>query len=530
MHLSRLLRRTVAVVGAVLVAGALAAPAAADDAPQVGVSLDDISIAQNVGPDSTGKVTALSIRNTGDETAHDVVVAIDTTKTAKQLQIEVAKPTSGCVTEQGVITCKLGDVPQSTWSYDLMSVRLRVQPGVKVGTVVRPSMSISSSNLGSDVSYGNVKVVGSAPDLMAIQPAPADAKAGKQVRTSVAFTNQGDEVADGVSVNFYNMAPRYLKIVKKIQGCKYAPLPQNYDMSCVFDGQFEPGQTYVMTVGGKAGLPVDVAATTPGPLSYNLWFKVSPGKSGANSDAKRRTAAGGGSLHASFVATSRRQPRVKDADDGDNQTMMAVRVGENPADLAAVGGKASGHVGQSVKLRVGVKNHGPADTGHLDGGDPGHAYVTLPSGTVATSVPDGDYAWCANSDTDWHRTLGRRSYYCSWRNILEPGKTQYLTFTVKIEKSAVGSDGTLVTEAGNIPDRNAKNDRAAITVTVLSGSAAPSHSASGSAGTGGHGGGDAGGSLPVTGTRLGLYGGVGLLVLLAGVGLVVLARRRRANA
>ncbi|BCJ38037.1 hypothetical protein Athai_55400 [Actinocatenispora thailandica] len=527
MHLPRLLRRGLAVVGAVLVAGALATPAAADDdPPQVGVDLDEISIAQNVGPDSAGKVTALSIRNTGDEAAHDVVVTIDTTETAKLLQIEVAKPASGCATEQGVITCKLDDVPADTWSYDLMSVRLRVQPGVKVGTVVTPSISISSSNLGSDVSYGSVKVVGSAPDLMAIKPAPVDAKAGEQIRTSVAFTNQGDEAADGVSVNFYNMSPGYLEIVKKIQGCKYAPLPQNYAMSCVFDGQFEPGRTYVMTVGGKAGLPVDVAAATPGPLSYNLWFKVSPGKSGENSDATRRAGAGEGSLHASFVATSPRQPRVKDADSGDNQTMMPVRVGENPADLAAVGGKTSGHVGQSVKLRVGVKNDGPADTGHLDGGDPGHAYVTLPSGTVATSVPDGDYAWCANSDTDWHRTPGRRSYYCSWRNILKPGKTQYLTFTVKIEKSAVGSDGTLVTAAGNIPDRNPKNDHGAITVTVLSGSATPSPSASGSTGTGGQGG-SAGGSLPVTGARLGLYGGVGLGVLLAGLGLVVAARRRR---
>ncbi|BCJ27840.1 hypothetical protein Asera_19480 [Actinocatenispora sera] len=159
-------------------------------------------------------------------------------------------------------------------------------------------------------------------------------------------------------------------------------------------------------------------------------------------------------------------------------------------------------------------------------------FATPPFGRLSAlpTLPTAECTVAVDGKPDWqHHELGGRSYFCGFGPALRAGETTYLTITVKIEKSMVGSDGTLSIMAGNIPDRNSKNDRAAITLTVLSGSAAPSHSASGSVGTGGHGGGDAGGSLPVTGTRLGLYGGAGLLVLLAGVGLVVLGRRRRAN-
>lgn len=522
----RSIRRALAAVGGLLVAAALATPASADDPPKVNVNFNEFSIAQGVGPDSSGKIVPVQVKNNDlQQAAQDVTVRIDTTKTAKVLLIELAEPQDGCTTEQGVITCQLADVPADTWWTDVLSLRFRVVPGVEAGTVAKPWMSVSSSNLGTNVlDWNEVTVVDSAPDLVALKNNTINAKAGDRIRVPVGFSNLGDEAAEGISVDFYAVQPRYLRILRGIDGCRYAPLPDNYEAMCTFDGTFEPGRSYRMIVDGEDGLPVDIMPFTPGPNGDNyVYYNVWPGKHGEQDVAKHKMVAGHG-LHASFIADMTRKPLAKDADPGDNHSSTSVKVAANPADLAALDARAKGRVGESVRLRVGMRNNGPADTHTRLDGSPGGLFITAPSGTVVTSLPSEDHAECTNASdgkADWHhKKLGRREYFCVPNTLLKVDETRYLSITLRIEDSTVGSDGTLVTEAGTITDPNQANDRARIVVTVLAGSASPSH------GTGGHGG-SAGGALPVTGGRLGLYAGVGAAVLLVGVGLVLAQRRRR---
>ncbi len=89
--------------------------------------------------------------------------------------------------------------------------------------------------------------------------------------------------------------------------------------------------------------------------------------------------------------------------------------------------------------------------------------------------------------------------------IVAVGKSVEFAFRLKIVSATV-ADGTVEVKGSGADDKLA-NNKAALKVTVLPGTG--------------------GGGLPITGAKAGLYGGVGLGVLLLGGGLLFLARRRR---
>lgn len=202
-------------------------------------------------------------------------------------------------------------------------------------------------------------------------------------------------------------------------------------------------------------------------------------------------------------------------------------VGPNPADLEAVGTEIAGAVGDLVTMEVGVENHGPADIGPLSPGEGSTeavnqvaVTVTVPEGVTVvevlrTGAPIEHVGSCVpvvDGEPAWERAgePGATSYRCgAIETALVPGDVWLFPFQVEITGSA-GATGTVeVAEAANDPDPG--NNTAEITLAV------------GPAGSGG--GSDDG--LPVTGVPISMVAGAGAVALAAGVGLYLLARRRR---
>ncbi|MEV5207960.1 LPXTG cell wall anchor domain-containing protein [Micromonospora sp. NPDC053740] len=174
----------------------------------------------------------------------------------------------------------------------------------------------------------------------------------------------------------------------------------------------------------------------------------------------------------------------------------------------------SGSVGATVGLAVGYVNNGPAtvNTGGSESPWIGTT-VTLPKGVTAVRAPEN----CFDSEDDaWEPGKpGARVYRCFVDGSIKKGEKADYEFQVRIDQAG-DQAGEVRLRTGHeeteIKDLNPANDVAKILVTA----------------TGGNGGGDGdGGSLPITGQSTGLIAGLGALLLAAGVGGYLVAKRRR---
>src|SRR5262249_49322630 len=152
-------------------------------------------------------------------------------------------------------------------------------------------------------------------------------------------------------------------------------------------------------------------------------------------------------------------------------------VGDNPADLSAVGVEVTGAAGSPLSLVLGLKNGGPAVVpGNLDGeglspGAPNQpaAIVTFPAGTTVLSVPDAspppdpdapkdNYVFCApvvDGKADWTKSgkvLGL-VYKCTANNSPHPGEVEPIRFSVSISGTATLTGTIVVSGGGNDPNQ-----------------------------------------------------------------------------
>lgn len=142
-----------------------------------------------------------------------------------------------------------------------------------------------------------------------------------------------------------------------------------------------------------------------------------------------------------------------------------------------------------------------------------HTVVELPPGTTAVEVPDS----C-------QLRPGTRTYQCASEMLLVAGETYTMEFRLRIDKVIPNAQGSVRVNApcecpggGSFEDDiKPANDRAMIVVNA----------GQGGGGEGAGSGGGGGGSLPITGSPTGLIAGIGGLLLVAGAGGYLLARRR----
>ncbi|WP_406060394.1 LPXTG cell wall anchor domain-containing protein [Micromonospora sp. NBC_00860] len=209
-----------------------------------------------------------------------------------------------------------------------------------------------------------------------------------------------------------------------------------------------------------------------------------------------------------------------DTDPMNNWSSMTIKVnGKNGADLVALGAQLTGDAGDVVKAALGVRNDGPAALDFSRGGSPVTKIdIAVPQGTTAVKVPEV----CApleGDQQDWENAgkPGAKLYRCYPDVFIGVGEKQTVDIDLRIDKVIANAAGTVTINAkceceGFTDDLKPANDVAKILVNA----------------TGGSGGGDGdGGSLPITGQSTGLIAGLGALLLAAGVGGYLVAKRRR---
>ncbi|MEV0004286.1 LPXTG cell wall anchor domain-containing protein [Micromonospora sp. NPDC050980] len=296
---------------------------------------------------------------------------------------------------------------------------------------------------------------------------------------------------------------------------------------CAFDTKIEPGRSYKLSenlpiklrpetrTGAKFPVYLDWWTTDDFDQAFEDWQdEVKPGK--------------GAELR--LVEQSVKTARVPqtDLDQMNNFTVGTVRVtGNNPADLAAEGATATGKKGDVVTVAPSFTNLGPATLEYLGQGTPGirledlPVRVTVPAGTTVTEAPYDCVPFQPSKEWDpWTANWGEpgaKEYACQVTESPKGMKNPY-EFRLRVDTVTPDAAGVFVTRLGGDP--NSKNNAAAIVVNPV-GNGNP-----GTPGDGGQGGGD-GGTLPITGSSAGLIAGIGALLLAAGFGGYVVARRRK---
>ncbi|MEV4462258.1 LPXTG cell wall anchor domain-containing protein [Micromonospora echinofusca] len=369
---------------------------------------------------------------------------------------------------------------------------------------------------------GTVSVtVAEGVDLQSVPEESFEAEAGTTVGLiGTEVHNAGPQTARGVVLR---LQQDYLSpYAGNFSNCRFIEDVQS--TICTIDTELEPGKTYRLSE--KLPVKVDENARAGSSLnSYVDWwtkedwalveadpsFPLPPGTPGT-----------GKKLSLVEVPVARQGTPQTDIDRWNSFTEVKITVlGGSTADLAAAGGIATGQVGDEVKVSVGFENLGPAtvETWRLRGPI---LEVNIPKGTTAVGVSEECAPMIEDQPWDpWENAgkPGARRYGCLTQGDIAKGDKGSYEFTLKVDELDHETSGLVETRLAGDP--NVANNQASI--TVKRGNA----TTPGTPGGGEGGGDDDGPTLPITGDSTGLIAGIGGLLLVAGVGGYVVAKRRR---
>ncbi|SBT50228.1 LPXTG cell wall anchor domain-containing protein [Micromonospora auratinigra] len=518
MKLSPSTRRWLAGLG---VAGAFvaasAAPAAAESTAKLYVLLPDTTVA--VG--SAGVVKGPLLLAEEATTLRDVSIRYDYRALSGKVTVTGDDPGNDCsAPETGVLVCQEPfPVTVDEW-FGGFPTRVKIAPteAAKLDDSGNMKITVLTGDTVRATSTSRIRV-GEGVDLAA----------GPSTDVTVDITKNFGNFSAPVTVS--NVGGTTVKSVVALFAQDWAITPADrwsncyYEedilLACQFDEEIAPGETRSATF--NYSLRPDTYAPgrvfgqtefiTPDDLDDALSiFEKFDGKA-----AKRGT----GAKLALKKAPAARAAQT-DVDPTNNFTQLNVNVrGKRGADLAAVGATLRGTKGSTVKADLGFRNNGPAtlDFSHSDS-EVTLVDVTVPTGTTAVTVPEE----CVPFKGDKTRydetagTPGAAAYRCFPGPFAPAGELLTGRFTFRIDKAVPNAEGSVrinakcECSAGFKDDLKPANDLAKIVVNP--------------AGTGGQGGGDDP-TLPLTGSATGLIAGLGALLLAAGAGGYVVARRRR---
>jgi uncharacterized repeat protein (TIGR01451 family)/LPXTG-motif cell wall-anchored protein len=184
-------------------------------------------------------------------------------------------------------------------------------------------------------------------------------------------------------------------------------------------------------------------------------------------------------------------------DPSDNSDTYGVPISDLlKADLGVTATKVTSKLNSAGTFTVKLTNHGPYTAKDV------YVDVTIPENTGYAAVS----AVCKHIDPQ------PVTLRCTYASTLASGKS--VTFPIKIQThdTAPGTGGKVVVH-GKVADTVAKNNSAALTVTVPT-----ADNASNTSNTG---------TLPVTGSQTGLFAAVGGILVLLGGAITLVTRRRR---
>ncbi|SBT53679.1 LPXTG cell wall anchor domain-containing protein [Micromonospora narathiwatensis] len=460
----------------------------------------------------------ISLYSLVNEPFTDYTVKVDRSDVDGFAEVRMPVGQGSCSEEGAVLTCVKKVDPKPSLS--LLTLPVLPRETAKAGQEGTLKYTVTTQNAGT-ASYESTITVGEGVDLTAEPLLHLNGSPGSTVRAALEVGNQGQTHVHGAVLFFYGsyeLAPS-----RRYQNCEYfANSFATNVYACKLDGTVTAGgsakldDSFAFAIPGDAWAPnkVNGSAIWMTPADWDAFRAQMPGLG-------ESTRGDDGVLTLTSSAPSRTMSRLlkeqTDVDPTNNETWIQLTVqGDQQADVAADGATVRGEVGESIPVTVGFTNNGPAAINA--GGEQGRytvVLVTLPEGTTATKAPEQCTAGKADAAV----------YACYLPEVVGRGKKAEFPFTLRIDKA-----GTLTGEVqllhndahdDGLQDLNPANDLAKIVVTAAGGQG----DAGGGGGGDGHGG--DGGTLPITGSSTGLIAGVGALLLTAGVGGYVVARRRK---
>ncbi|MFD7918982.1 peptidase [Streptomyces sp. NPDC059740] len=549
--------RSARAAGALLVLGmtalGLSAPAQAAEEPVFTLGGPaDVALhpyPESGAPKASGIEYWLDDPRTGEEPPEfEYRVRVDAGDLKGVATVTVTRPSGAKCPHTGTVwTCEdYGPLPGRNEAPHVKVVAAR---GSKVGA--SGSLKVTGEADGARFTPVSTTVTVGGADLVVKKlPQQQELAKGQVYRPKVAFTNRGGVAADGVLLSFH--ATHGMRFPDRFGNCAYseggADFAPSTEVLCRLTGRFEPGVTYGLDV------PLRVRASK---AALNEIFGIGVHEDTAASRASLRGGAhytqGSG---ATLKAVAAPATRAGDLDPSDNSTETDIRVA-NTADFAVFGDAARAAAGDSVRVKVGFRNRGPAWVANLRSGEPVTAVdVRIPRGARVTKKP----AACIAREADGsyrEKQLGAPRYVCATDYWVLDGAKFGLPFTLAVDEVVPDAEGTVALAAegpgvGSLDFDPEKGNNAAKLVLnasdesasggtdggagaspspTASPSAGATHSSGGSSATGAQGGAaPTGGGLAATGAAgTPLVAGAALVALCAGGGLVLAARRRRSG-
>ncbi|MCG5442271.1 LPXTG cell wall anchor domain-containing protein [Micromonospora sp. NIE79] len=500
---------------------ASASPAVAAPAAEFDLYFEDVTVAA----DSAGVVRSPSVYSSESAVLNEVSVRYDYSSLAGKVTLAGESGNDCTADGEGVLLCRENGPVTVDGLYGGFFGEVVIAPTDKAAKGDTGELKISLKVAGKEASsYASQIRVGEGVDLQGGPDSTVTAAPGGKFQAPVTVFNAGTTEVDGVVAMFDT--DYGIRTKERFDNCLYA---DDFLFACEFDEKIPASG------GATATFNYELATDTyaPGREYSYAWFMTPADfedllgirKEAGAEEARRGT---GKTLSLKAVSAARAARAVQtDTDPSNNFSELKVEVtGKNGADLEAVGATLNGKKGAELTAALGFRNNGPATLDYLRS-DSNVTYVdvTVPTGTTAVEVPV-DCAPRTGSDVEWPEagTPGASEYRCYPGPFAAAGETLTGEFTFRIDKVVANATGTIKVnvpcecDGGFYEDLKPANDVAKILVNAASGAGG---------GTGGGDGDGDGGSLPITGQSTGLIAGLGALLLAAGAGGYLVAKRRR---
>jgi LPXTG-motif cell wall-anchored protein len=564
MHLPRFRAASAVLVGtgfaAALMLGAAAVPAqAAGSLPgarvvtAAGEKRSDLYVnvvGRQMSAGAGGKYFAVEIGNRGRAPATDVKAAFDFTKIDPKFQSVATTVESGSCkgTECSLGTLAPGQV--AVLQVAVSAVQGLLVEGSAGSFTVSVTPTQQDANPGDNTTTAALTVVKAGTDLRTWvglwtpeTGRSTTVKPGTTWKMPASILDQGSSGTRPEAVTFTLEVPASATIVERYADCTYqsdwygGPRPAGtaYGPSTVTCTVPWLSQSRDLVIDGKKGelFSVQFGTNLDGPAFKDIHFSAQPAvlpklpPCALSTPATCATVAGAMAedLKVKLPTGPGSGTPARDIDPADNGLAYQIATTANPADLAVTAGKATGKVGDTVDVKIDVKNRGPADAPSW------RAELTAPTGTKFVGTTD---AWCGKASP----AKPVSNLVCDHPALLPVSTGPYtagvpFTAKVKILSANVGGDGLVaVSQPGT--EKNAADNKARIQIEVPGvgngGGGAAGGGPAGGGAAGGPAGGDAApasGGLPVTGSQVALIATAGGIALLVGALLFVLTKRRR---
>ncbi|WBB73374.1 hypothetical protein O7602_27475 [Micromonospora sp. WMMD1128] len=275
---------------------------------------------------------------------------------------------------------------------------------------------------------------------------------GDRLAMPVALVSAGDRPVTGLRATFrfpVGLEPTAYR------NCRYGTGGQlDTIVVCQFGRELKPGRRYEVpggfrttvgpaAIGDKRVVQTVAPEATAGPLPEGVVLRHRP----AESALELRPVGG--------------QVDVLGPDQQFGSGSYYLRAVRGAYDVVAVGATVAGAPGDTVRVRVGLRNDGPGvPDGTISGDSASHLVFTPPAGTVVTNSPEH----CSNG-ADEEDPTAPAVWYCTLPNGVFPAGSSFLVDVDLRVDGPLGAPGTVaVRNAYPGPDDDPANDTAPVTI------------------------------------------------------------------